>query len=308
MQAQVEALASECGLLLMQACVESEVECLDAVCEGYGVEKSSVSRQWVKASSESLKELAERPLGNLDLVGILIDGVRFRDVLVVVALGVDSQGYKHVLGLYPGATENQTACQGLLDDLVRRGLDGKRRYLFVIDGAKALRGAIRAAFGADAPVQRCQVHKKRNVTDHLARSYHRTLSLRLSAAYGMAQYADARAELEKVTKWLDEISATGADSLREGLEETLTLHRLGVPPLLRRSLSSTNLIESCFATTRERSQSVKRWRGQDQVMRWGGTMLLEAQKRFKRVRGHEAMPVLVAKLGLRPLDQQEAVA
>ena len=191
---------------------------------------------------------------------------------------------------------------------MRRGLDGKRKYLFVIDGSKALRGAIRAAFGADAPVQRCQVHKKRNVKDHVARSYHRALSLRLSAAYGMAQYADARAELDKVIKWLDEISPTGADSLREGLEEMLTLHRLGVPPLLRRSLSSTNLIANCFATTRERSQSVKRWRGQHQVIRWAGTMLLEAQKRFRRVRGHEAMPVLVSKLGLNRIEQQKAVA
>jgi len=386
-QAEVEQFAARCGLLLMQACVENEVECLagrryehtterkayragrtsgwayyagrkvalprqrvrgqegevalssvaafrqdgrmqravagkvlggvkmrryegclDAVCEGYGVKRSSVSRHWGRASARSLKELAERPLGELELAVLLIDGVRFRDVCVVVALGVDYRGYKHVLGLYGGATENAATCQGLLEDLVRRGLAPEGKYLFVIDGSKALRAAVRDTFGEAALVQRCQVHKRRNVREHLPKCYHRALSLRLTRAWGMQDYADARAELEKTVRWLEGLSPSAAESLREGLEETLTLHHLEVPGLLRRSLSSTNLIESCFSTTRERTRSVKRWRSADQVLRWAGTMLLEAEKGFRRVRGHAAMPVLLTKFGLAELDAQGAAA
>ena len=387
LQGELEAMATRCGLLLMQACIQSEVEslageryahnpgrqasragqaptwayyggrkvryrrqrvrgergevalasvaalqkdgrmqravaskvlagvgmrryeqCLDDVCEGYGIRRSSVSRQWGKASAQALKELAERPLGDLELAVLLIDGVRFGQAVVVVALGVDWRGYKHILGLYGGATENAATCQGLLDDLIGRGLEAKGKYLFVIDGSKALRSAIRSTFGEGAPVQRCQVHKKRNVKDHLPRSYHRALSLRLSAAYGLAHYAEAKAELEKTVAWLEGISPSAAQSLHEGMEETLTLHRLGVPELLRRSLSSTNLIESCFSTTRERSRSVKRWRGEDQVLRWAGAVLLDAEKGFRRVRGYQAMPVLLEKLGIKAIEESEAAA
>jgi len=282
--------------------------CMDAVCEGYGVRKSSISRHWVKASAKALQELAERRLDDLALAAIIIDGVRFREVCAVVALGVDYKGYKHVLGLYAGAMENGATCQGLLDDLIRRGLDAKGKYLFVIDGSKALRSAIRKTFGEEAPVQRCQVHKKRNVKEHLPKSYHRALSLRLTAAYGMREYADARAELEKTVKWLEGISASAADSLREGLEETLTLHRLGVPAVLRVSLSSTNLIESCFSTTRGTTRRVKRWRGDDQVVRWAGAVLLDAESRFHRVRGYAAMSVLLNCLGLKAVDSVSSVA
>jgi len=283
-------------------------QCLDDVCEGYGIKKSSVSRHWVEASARKVRELMERELDGLKLVAIVIDGIRFREVLVIVALGVDWRGYKHVLGLYPGATENATTCQMLLDDMIGRGLNPKCRYLFIIDGSKALRQAIRSTFGEDAVVQRCQVHKKRNVKDHLEKTYHRVLSQRLSAAYGMADYADAKAGLDKTIRWLEEISPSAAESLREGLEETLTLHRLEVPYLLRLSLSSTNLIESCFSTTRERSASVKRWRGQDQVMRWAGSVLMDAEAQFKRVRGYVGMSQLMAKLGIEVVETQEAVA
>jgi putative transposase len=184
----------------------------------------------------------------------------------------------------------------------------KGRLLIVIDGSKALKAAVRDMFGEAALVQRCQVHKKRNVQDHLPKSYHRALSLRLGAARGMADYADARAELDKTVRWLEGISPSAADSLKEGLEETLTLHRRGVPDRLRRSLSSTNLIESCFSSTRERSRSVKRWRGEDQVMRWAGATLLEAEKGFHRVWRHAAMPVLLTKLGLGEVEEQRAAA
>jgi len=282
--------------------------CLDDLCEGYGVRRSSISRHWKQVSAKALRELAERALGELELAVIVIDGVRFREVCVVVALGVDYKGHKHVLGLYSGATENGATCQGLLDDLVRRGLDPKRQYLFVIDGSKAVRAAIRDTFGTEALVQRCQVHKKRNVKEHLPKCYHRALSLRLSAAWKMSSYADARAELDKTLRWLEDLSPSAAESLREGMEETLTLHRLDVPPSLRRSLSSTNLIESCFSTTRERVRSVKRWRGEAQVMRWAGTMLVEAEKGFRRVQGYAALPVLLSKLGISGVDDKEAAA
>ena len=267
---------------------------VDEVCEGYGIRKSSVSRRWKTISTEKLQELVERPLGDLDLVAILIDGVSFDDHLLAVSLGVTADGTKHVLGLWQGATENAQLVKELLGDMVRRGLDTDRRYLFVLDGAKALHKAVTSVFGENALIQRCQVHKQRNVISHLPKRYHFQIRSRLRIAWDMTSYPHAKEELEKLVEDLKEINDSAARSLEEALEETLTLHRLGVSPALRRSLRSTNLIESCFSTTKKFTRNVKNWKNGNMVLRWGGTMLQEAEKRFRRVKGFRSMPSLIA--------------
>lgn len=279
---------------------------LDAVCDGYGVQKSSVSRHWKAVSAARLREFLERPLGGLDLVALMIDGLEFHDFLLVVALGLDCQGKKHVLGLWPGATENATVCKELLSDLVERGLATDRKYLVVIDGSKALAKAVRATFGSQAEVQRCQVHKERNVLEQLPPEHQGRVRQRLRAAWNLKSHVDAEAALQKIVVELGALSPAAANSLREGLEETLTVHRLGVPEKLRRTLRSTNPIESCFSATRKHCRNVKRWRSQEMVQRWVGTMLLEVEGRFRRVRGHREMPLLVA--ALRPRDASESSA
>jgi len=279
---------------------------IDAVCDGYGIEKSSVSRHWKAASLAELRRLMERPLGELDLVAILIDGIEFHGFLLVVALGIDSGGRKHVLGLWPGATENTEVAKSLLADLVRRGLRMDQNYLFVLDGAAALRTAVEATFGRRAVVQRCQVHKERNVLAHLPPEYHATVRQRLRAAWGLKRYDDARAALKKLVEYLAELSVSASRSLEEALEETLTLHRLGVPESLRRTLRSTNPIESCFSTTRDLCHNVKRWRSEEMAQRWAGTMLQESERRCNRVKGYRELPLVIA--ALRGIETQEAAA
>lgn len=279
---------------------------IDQVCDGYGVERSSVSRHWKGASAAELRRLVERPLAGLDLAVLLIDGIEFHGFLLVVALGIDARGTKHVLGLWSGATENAQVCKDLLADLVHRGLASDRRYLFVLDGSKALHQAVQATFGKRAEVQRCHRHKERNVLGYLPPSYHGTVRQRLRAAWGLNGYREAKAALKKLVEYLEELSVSAARSLEEGLEETLTLHRLGVPESLRVTLRSTNLIESCFAATRELVENVKRWRSAEMVERWAGTMLLEAEQQFHRVKGHRDMPLLL--VSLRGIETAEAAA
>ena len=281
---------------------------LDAVCDGYGVQRSSVSRQWKAASTKQLKALMERPLGELDLVAMMIDGVAFHETLIVVALGFASDGSKHVLGLWPGATENATVCKGLLDDLIERGLPTDCSYLFVLDGSKALHKAVRAVFGEHAVIQRCHVHKERNVLSYLPDDYHRMVKQRLQAAWGMADYGKAKKALLKLVEYLATLSASAARSLEEGLEESLTVHRLKLPDRLRLTFRTSNPIENCFSSTRHLCRNVRRWRGDDMAVRWAGTMLLEAEKKFRRVRGFREMPFLVSALRKEDVDSRRASA
>ncbi len=269
---------------------------VQSVLDGYGIEKSSVSREFVQASAAQLQELCERNLSALELVAILIDGKRVGGQTVVVALGIAISGEKHVLGLWQGATENTTVAKHLLEDLVARGLQQGRRYLFVIDGAKALRAAIEKVFGERAEVQRCQFHKRENVKDHLGQDAQGDYVRRLRNAYGLTHYAEAKAELEKLFRQLERVNPSAARSLEEGLEETLTVHRLGVGPLLRRSLATTNPIDSCFSTVEEVTRKVKRWRPGDQALRWAATGLLEAEKKFRKVKGYRELERLHRRL------------
>jgi len=274
-------------------------EGVEGFLRGYGTARSSVSRGFIRASEAKLKELMERDLSKLDLVALFMDGVGFQGQLQVVAMGVDVQGRKHALGLWQGATENHVVCQALLDDLVRRGLDPAKRYLFVIDGGKGLRAAIQKTFGKRGEVQRCQQHKQRNVAGHLPKHLQAEFRRKIAAAYGMTDYTEAKKALESCVRDLERINPSAAASLREGMEETLTLHRLEAPALLRVSLSTTNPMESPFATVRGKTWRVRRWRGADQVQRWAAAALLRAETGWRLLRGAKQMGILIEALRRR---------
>jgi transposase-like protein len=270
---------------------------LEAAAEGHGIAKSSISRHWKAASAEKLAALLARPLGQLDLVAIMIDGIGFADETIVVALGIDASGRKHVLGLMGGSTENATLVTALLGDLVARGLDPAIRRLFVLDGAKALLKAVKDTFGDNAVVQRCRVHKLRNVLEKLPEKHQWMVASRLRAAWGMNTYKEAKAALEEVLTMLDNLSSVAAESLREGLEATLTLHKLEVPAALRVSLYSTNPIENVFSSVRSQVTRVRHWKsGDGMAMRWVATMVMDAERRFHRIKGHAAIPLLTNSL------------
>lgn len=278
----------------------------------YGIEKSAVSEKFVEASREKLRELLERPLGELRLCAVLIDGTPFRDSQVVVALGIGCDGRKTVLGLREGATENATVVSELLSDLARRGLDFSVPRLYVLDGGKALAAAVRRHAGTAALIQRCQVHKRRNVLDHLPEEHRQTVKRKLQSAYAMTSYAEAKRALEKLHRELMDLNPSAARSLGEGMEETLTVHRLQVPEKLRRSLASTNVIESAFSIVETVCRNVKRWRPGDQIERWVGSGLLVAERQFRKLRGYREIPQLLAALAhavsQKPLANQAVAA
>jgi putative transposase len=283
-------------------------EAVEGFVKGYGIKKSSVSRHFVKATAQQMREFLERDLSGLDLIAIFVDGIEFKGHLLVVALGLDRVGRKHVLGLRQGATENATVCTSLLEDMARRGLNAGEDYLFVLDGSKALRSAVARMFGSDVTVQRCQQHKRRNVLDHLPKEHQHAIDARISAAYNMADYDAAKKSLELTVKYLEKLNPSAAASLREGLEETLTIHRLGITGLLRKTLQTTNPIESCFSVARTITGRVKRWRGDDMVQRWAVASLLRAEKKFRRVKGYKEIPKLVAALQHKSIDRKEVAA
>jgi transposase-like protein len=280
--------------------------------QAYGIEKSAVSGNFVEASREKLRELLERPLGELQICAVLIDGSPFRDHQVIVALGIGCDGRKTVLGLRQGATENATVVGELLSDLASRGLDFSVPRLYVLDGSKALGAAVRRHAGEAACIQRCQVHKRRNVLDHLPEQHRQAVKRKLQNAYAMAAYPDAQRALEKLHRELMELNPSAARSLAEGMEETLTVHRLGVPEKLRRSLASTNVIESAFSIVETVCRNVKRWRPGDQIERWVGSGLLLAERQFRKVRGYREIPLLLASLAntvsRKPLANEAAAA
>jgi transposase-like protein len=283
-------------------------EALEGFLKGYGIKKSSVSRHFIKATAEQMREFLERDLSRLELCAIFIDGIEFKGHLLVVALGLDVAGRKHILGLREGATENREVCMGLLEDMTRRGLSTQRAYLFVLDGSKALRSAVARMYGSNVLVQRCQQHKRRNVREHLPQEHQETIDARIRSAYGMATYEQAKQSLELTVRHLERLNPSAAASLKEGLEETLTVHRLGIMGLLRKTLCSTNPIESCFSVTRTITGRVKRWRDGDMVQRWAVAALLRAEKKFRRIKGYREIPKLPVALQQRSLDRKEEAA
>jgi putative transposase len=253
--------------------------------------KSAVSRRFVAMTETALAELLSADLSGLDLVALMIDGVHFAESCCVVALGIDIEGIKHPLALVEGSTENATLVCGLLVDLRERGLDVTRPMLVGIDGSKALRKAVLDVL--DHPViQRCQLHKIRNVKDHLPQRLRSSAGRKMTDAYHAASALEAEAALLALAKELDRTHPGAAASLREGLEDTLTVLRLGVPPTLARTLRSTNTIESMISVCREHSANVKRWRDGQMALRWCAAGMVEAGKQFRRVNGHLHLPAL----------------
>jgi putative transposase len=263
--------------------------------ETVGVKKSSVSRELIEASAQTLRELAERRFDDVDLIIIYIDGLVFGEHHVLAAIGVDSTGHKHVLGLREGASENAVVARELLEDLVARGVTPARRRLFVIDGAKALRSAIDAVFGAANPVQRCRRHKERNVLGYLPEDDRDRMRRVLKAAWKLPA-AEGQARLEKEAKALEKEHPSAAASLREGLAEMFTVNRLGLPPPLQRGLCSTNLIESSFAGARSRTRRVTHWQSGDMALRWAAAGLLTTSKQYRRLMGYQHLWMLDASL------------
>jgi putative transposase len=257
--------------------------------------KSAVSRRFVAATQTALADLLAADLSTLDLVALMVDGVHFGEHCCVVALGIGIDGTKHPLALVEGATENATLTTDLLVSLRERGLDVTRPILAVIDGAKALRRAVIDVF--DHPViARCQLHKLRNVRDKLPERLRGPVERRMRAAYHAASALDAEAQLSALAGELDKTHPGAAASLREGLAETLTVLRLGVPPTLARTLRSTNAIESMISICREHAGNVKRWRDGTMALRWCAAGMVEAGNQFRRVNGHLHLPALRAML------------
>ena len=263
----------------------------------YGTSKSAVSRRFVAATRRQLDEWNQRDLSELRLASIMTDGLVFGEHVVLIALGVDVNGKKHVLGIHEGATENAAACGALFDDIIERGVRTDRSLLFVVDGAKALCKAIVARFGARAVIQRCQVHKARNVKEHLPEELRPSVAATMRQAYASRNHKLAKQQLENLARQFEDKYPSAAASLREGLAETLTVIRLGLPQSFARTFATTNPIENLNSTTRWTCHNVKRWRGGSMVLRWACASVREAEERFHAVKNAKSgMPPLVAAL------------
>jgi len=285
---------------------------VDLAREGFGVQKSSVSRSFVQASAKEVRQLAERRFDGLRFPVIYLDGVQYAGETMTVALGVLENGTKRVLGVRQGATENAAVCTALLEDLQGRGLDTSQPTLLVLDGAKALHAAVKRVWGPAALIQRCQVHKKRNVREHLPEKHWDELSRQLHAAYHETDYDEALRRLKTTARWLERLNPDAAASLREGMEETLTVVRLGIPELLRRTLATTNPIESAFSVAQNVTRRVKCWREGDMRQRWCVAGLMRAESKFRRVKGYRHMSQLLKALDRlvlgKDLDEKRKIA
>ena len=264
----------------------------EAVPEAFGLAKSSVSRRFIRASARSLQQLYERRHDDAQWLVLLLDGKTFAADQLVIALGVTTTGEKRILGLVQTASENKRVCAAFLRELEDRGFTAAHGLLVVLDGAKGLRAAVRDVFGDDVSVQRCQWHKRENVVSYLPKPLQIVWRRKLQAAYGHASYGDAHRALQRLLRELTPINESAARSLEEGLDETLTLHRLGVFATLGTSFKTTNLIESVMARVEAKTRRVARWRTSDQKLRWCAATLLQIEHRFRRVKGYKHLGLL----------------
>src|SRR5437764_1528758 len=267
--------------------------------------KSAVSRTFVERTREALGELMSRSLADLRLAVMMVDGIELKERLMIVALGITTEGVKIPLGLWEGSTENATVATALLSNLVERGLDPEQGMLFVIDGSKALRKAVRTVFG-EVPVQRCVRHKERNVIRHLAERDRPPILARMRRAWAETDYDRALEQLHRLADELDHTHPGAAGSLREGMEETLTVIRLGIKGRLRRTLESTNPCESMIDCVRTTQRNVKHWSSREMALRWTAAGMLEAEKQFRKVIGYTQLPNLAVaierRLHLQPIQ------
>jgi transposase-like protein len=269
---------------------------IEAVAESAGVSRSSVSRLFVAASESKLRQLLQRRFNGVRFMAIFIDGVQFKRQTLVVAIGVNTEGRKVVLSIRQGATENARVCSDLLEELRDRGVSTDVPTLFVLDGSKALRAAVGRVWGELAVIQRCRVHKLRNLEAYANEQLWPQVRDRVRAAYAETNYHKAKRSLLLTARWLERIAPAAAASLYEGLEETLTVTRLNLPLKLRKTFSSTNLVESALSRVRMLTSRVKRWRNR-MCLRWTATALLHAEETFDRINGFLDMPSLITALG-----------
>ena len=265
--------------------------------KGSGVTKSAVSRRFVALTEARLEEWMNSDLSKLDLLAIQIDGLHIEeDLILLAAVGIDAEGLKHPLGLMEGATENAAVVQALLDNLIERGLEPTVCRLFIVDGAKALIKAIRKTFGRETPIQRCQVHKSRNIVERLPKPLHASVRRALRQAWEMDDADKAEKLVKNLARRLEQEAPGVAASILEGLDEILTVVRLGLPKELRRSLACTNIIENMNGTIRRVCANVKRWRDTKMALRWTSAGMMEAAKGFRRLKAHKQLPQLRAAL------------
>ena len=271
---------------------------------GDGTSKSAASRRFVALSAERMAAWMASDLSQLDLLVIQIDGLHIgNDLVLVAALGIDGEGNKHPLGLVEGATENTAVVQALIDNLIERGLDPNVCRLFIVDGAKALSKAIRATFGRHTPIQRCQIHKARNVIERLPKPLHASVRKTLRQAWQLDDADKAERLLRNLARRLEPEARGVAASILEGLDEMLTVNRLGLPDQLRRSLACTNGIENMIGTVRRVCRNVKRWQNVDMALRWTAAGIMEAAKGFRRLKAHKQLPILKAALAAHQAKQ-----
>lgn len=255
----------------------------------HGINKSSVSRHVIAATHKSLEQFLQRSLEGRKFVALLIDGVRVGKAMVIAAIGVDKSGFKHVLGWQIGSSESAVCCRDLLRKLIDRGLDCNRDYLFVLDGSKALKAAVQQHFGMNVTIQRCQEHKIRDVEGYLPAKQKKRFRVLLQAAFNELTYKRASDRLQKIRSQLLSISEPAANSLTEGLEHSLTLHRLGITGGVRQSLRTTNIIESAFSRLRDTTRKISNWNDCDQIDRWLAFGLSRAEEGFRRLPGYRQL-------------------
>jgi len=282
--------------------------CVEPVAETFGLTASSLSRRFKRASARKLAELQERDLSAYDWVGLFLDGKTFGEDEMLIALGVTLSGEKVVLGFVQTATENEPVCTAFLRSLMERGLKYEHGLLVVMDGAKGLRKAVDKVFGKKAVVQRCHWHKRENVLGYLPTGLKPVFKRKMGAAYEKPTYAAAKTALQRIRVELAEVNASAAASLDEGLEETLTLHRLGLFTELGRSFKTTNCIENVNALIGQRTDKVDCWRNADQKHRWLATTLLDIEPRLRKVSGYGHLPQLRAALEVHAKGTLEKVA
>ena len=278
------------SILMHGISTRSYKKVLPKMAETVGVSKSSVSREFIESSEQKMTEFVERRFDDKDILIIYIDGIRFSQFHVIAAVGVDSEGFKHVLGLTEGATENAAIVKDLLEDIVARGVDPSRKRLFVIDGSKALRNAVNAVFGNN-PVQRCRKHKLSNVMDHLPKELRDQVKSVMQAAWRL-DVEEGKKKIKQQARQLEIKYPSAASSLLEGIDEMFTVNAMELPKALRRCLCTTNIIESPHSGVRMRTRRVSNWDGGRMVLRWVTAAFLETEKHFKRIGGYKQLWML----------------
>jgi len=278
--------------------------------EQFGISKSSISEKVIKSTVKQLKELQERTLGSVEPFALFIDGVHKAGTVVVAAVAVNNNGEKIVLGLWEGATENYEVCEALLSDLESRGLSLHPNVLFVTDGGKGLHKCLKLRYSKNLLLQRCIIHKKRNILGHLPKRYHSEFKRRYDLTLGIIDYEEAKRKMKELLKWLGKINTSAMNSLSEGGEQLLTVHRIGLPISLRRSFLSTNIIESPFNALDYIGKNVKGFRNGRILMRWMASTLLYREKHFRKVRGYEEIKEFSEMLSKKSftMDQENLLA